>query len=503
MACAYQQLTARFARIGDLEAASAFLSWDEATMMPEGGAVARGQSLATLSGIVHELLTQGEMADLLARVKEDMPGLDAWQLANVREMQRRYDNAIALPTELVEAHTQAAVACEKLWRKAKAEADFSIVLPAFTQLLALTRTGADAKARQLGLSPYDALLDQYEPGLKEAYIAPLFEELGNFLPGFIRAVLAKQAQEPAPLPLMGPFPQAAQERLARELMAQVGFDFMHGRLDASAHPFCGGIPDDVRITTRYSEADFTRALMGVLHETGHALYERGLPALWRRQPVGQARGMAMHESQSLIIEMQAGRSQEFLLYLAQLVRQNFLTAQNPQEQGFEAHNILRLYRQVRPSMIRVDADEVTYPAHILVRWRLERALIAGEISPDMLPEVWRLEMKNLLGITPANDAEGCLQDIHWYCGLYGYFPTYSLGAMIAAQLYTKACEDAPQIPAGLKMGDFSLLLAWLRQHVHAQGSFTDTQNLLQAATGQALNVEIFKAHLHRRYLQAP
>jgi len=309
-------------------------------------------------------------------------------------------------------------------------------------------------------------------------------------------VLDRQAQQPAPLPLEGPFPIAKQEALARKLMAAVGFDFEHGRLDVSLHPFCGGVPDDVRITTRYNEDDFMSALMGVLHETGHAMYERGLPRDWRLQPVGEARGMAMHESQSLLVEMQASRSREFVAWLAPLVREAF-GASGP---AWEADNLLRHYNKVEPDFIRVDADEVTYPAHVILRYRLEKALIAGEMELEALPTEWNKGLKELLGITPPDDRLGCLQDIHWYDGAWGYFPTYTLGAMTAAQLFAAAKKAHPEIPAALGQGNFAPLMGWLRQHVHSQASSAGFEEIVAKATGEPLNPKVFEAHLKARYL---
>jgi carboxypeptidase Taq len=279
-------------------------------------------------------------------------------------------------------------------------------------------------------------------------------------------------------------------------MAAVGFDFEHGRLDVSAHPFCGGVPDDVRITTRYNEDDFTIALMGVLHETGHAMYERGLPKDWRLQPVGEARGMAMHESQSLMVEMQACRSREFVTYLTPLARETF-GGSGP---AWEAENLLRHYNEVKPDFIRVDADEVTYPAHVILRYRLEKALIAGEMELEALPSEWNRGLQDLLGITPPEDRLGCLQDIHWYDGAWGYFPTYTLGAMTAAQLFAAAKAAHPEIPAQLGQGNFAPLMAWLAENVHAQASSAGFEEILEKATGKPLDPAVFKAHLKARYL---
>jgi carboxypeptidase Taq len=279
-------------------------------------------------------------------------------------------------------------------------------------------------------------------------------------------------------------------------MAALGFEFERGRLDISAHPFSGGATDDVRITTRYSDEDFGRALMGVLHETGHALYELGLPAAWRHQPVGTARGMALHESQSLLVEMQACRSREFAEFVAPLIRTAFGVA-GP---AYEPENLYRAGIRVSRGLIRVDADEVTYPAHVVLRYRLERALLAGDLALADLPGAWRDSMRELVGIEPPDDRLGCLQDIHWPGGAWGYFPTYTLGAMIAAQLFQAARAEHPGIPDAIAKGDFSLLLGWLRRNVHGKASRHTTRDVLCQATGKPLEIGVFRAHLEQRYL---
>jgi carboxypeptidase Taq len=324
----------------------------------------------------------------------------------------------------------------------------------------------------------------------------VFDDLAAFLPGFRDRVLDHQAKGPAPVKPAGPFAIEKQRALGERLMQVLGFEFEHGRLDISLHPFCGGVPDDVRITTRYNEDDFTQAMMAVIHETGHALYERGLPPDWRHQPVGQARGMSVHESQSLLMEMQASRSRQFIGFVAPLAREAF-GGNGP---AWEEENLYRLYTRVKPDFIRVDADEVTYPAHVILRYRLERALIAGDMTVDDLSSAWNAGMKELLGIVPPSDREGCLQDIHWYDGAWGYFPTYTLGAMTAAQLFDAACRAKPEIPEAIGRGDFAPLLAWLRAHVHGHGSRLPNGALLTQATGRPLDPAVFKRHLETRYL---
>lgn len=492
---AYQELESRFTRLSMINDALGILDWDSQTMMPAGAADGRAAQIATLRVLAHELLTDSRLADTLAEA-ESLPALSPWQRANLREMHHTWVHANAVPAELVEASSRAASACEMIWRTARPASDYRSLLPALTEVLELQREIGAAKAATLDCSPYEALLDAYEPGARTARLDSLFDDLAVFLPDFLPRVLERQATLPVPRSIDGRFPVSVQRTLGERLMRVAGFDSNRGRLDVSLHPFCGGATNDVRLTTRYDDADFTVSLMAVLHETGHALYEQGRPAAWLSQPVGAARGMAIHESQSLIIEMQAARSRPFLEFLAPLVRQTF----GRDGPAWQADNLWRHYTRVQPGYIRVDADEVTYPAHIILRYRLERAMVSGDLAPADLPAAWNDGFRDLLGLTPPDDRRGCLQDIHWPSGGWGYFPTYTLGAVIAAQLFDAACRADPGILQGLGRGDFVPLIGWLRTHIHTQGSLLATDDLLTAATGRPLDAAIYRRHLERRYL---
>lgn len=501
---AYQLLHDRFKRIGALSGAQSMLYWDMATMMPPGGAEARGEQLAALQLVQHELLVAPEVEDLLAQAAAEVTGeatdgdLYRWRVANLREMRRLHVEATAVPARLVEALAKACRRCEMQWRQARQQSDFASVRPALAEVVALVREAAAARGDAQGLSPYDALLQQYQPGLRAARVEVLFAPLRVALPELIEGALAQQAARPAPLPPAVPFPLERQELLVRRLMQQLGFPFEQGRLDTSMHPFSGGTPDDLRITTRWDQSDYSSALMGVLHETGHALYEVGLPKTWRLQPVGEARGMAIHESQSLLLEMQVCRSPAFLRFLAPLLAQSFGV-----DPAWEADNLFRLATRVERGHIRVDADEVTYPAHVLLRYALEPALLSGDLPLEELPGAWAAASRDLLGVEPPDDRHGCLQDIHWYDGAFGYFPTYTLGAMAAAQLFQAALAAHPEIAEDIARGDITRLLAWLRAHVHGQGSLLEWEELVEAATGQPLDPEVYLRHLRERYLSAP
>jgi carboxypeptidase Taq len=496
MTTAYLELERRAGRIGRLRAVGAILHWDMATGMPAGAAESRGEEMACLDTTLHEMATRPDMADLVAAAEVEAVALDPWRRANLREIARIWRHAAAVPADLVARASKAASRCEVAWREARPANDFPGLLPLLAEVLASQRELAAAKGAALGLAPYDALLDLYEPGGRDVEIARVFAPLIQALPELIDRVLAHQARQPRPTAPKGPFPIAAQEALARRLMAALGFDFARGRLDVSHHPFCGGTPDDVRVTTRYTLDDFRPALMGVLHETGHALYEAGLPADWRYQPVGDARGMSVHESQSLLVEMQVCRSLPFMRFAAPLIADAF-GADGPE---WSAENLHRLGLTVARSLIRVDADEVTYPAHVLLRWRLERAMIAGDLSLADLPGAWNDGMVELVGIRPPDDRDGCLQDIHWPSGAFGYFPTYTLGAMTAAQLFQAARTRIDGLDAAITCGDFAPLVAWLRDAVHGQASLATTTELLTRATGGPLDPAPFLAHLEARYL---
>ncbi|WP_029002506.1 carboxypeptidase M32 [Azorhizobium doebereinerae] len=493
---AYSALSAHFGRAAALSNALGILQWDSDTMMPKGAVGTRSDSMALLRVLAHEMVTDPRIGDWISDAEADT-GLDTWAKANIREIRRVWTVETAVPADLVEASSKAISICEMTWRQARADADFKALLPTLAEVLKLQREIGRAKGEKLGLSAYDALLNDYEPGGSSQRIDALFADLADFLPGFTEEALAVQARRPVDAPLEGPFAIEAQRALGVKLMGVLGYDFERGRLDVSTHPFCGGADNDVRITTRYNESDFAQALMGVMHETGHALYEQGRPQNLLGQPVSQARSMSVHESQSLLMEMQACRSREFLHFAAPLMRAAF-GGSGP---AWDADAMWRRYTRVARGFIRVDADEVTYPAHIILRYRLEKALIGDEMPLSELPAAWNAQMKDLLGVVPPDDRLGCLQDVHWPSGGWGYFPTYTLGAMTAAQLFDAAKRTDTDILPGIARGDFTPLVRWLRANIHSQGSLYQTDDLLTHATGRPLDAAVFKAHLRHRYIE--
>lgn len=490
----YDILERRFRQIGDLQHAEAMLGWDEAVMMPVGGGDARAESLATLTATVHRLISAPDNAELIdAAAAEE---LDAWQRANLREITRSWREAVALPESLVTARSLAGSRCEQAWRSARPRQDWRAIEPLLAEVVALTREMARCLGNAAGLAPYDALLDRYESGVSQALIDPMFAELKLFLPEFAERVIASQ---PPVRSFPDAIPAARQGGLGRALMVALGFDFERGRLDTSHHPFCGGDPDDTRITTRYDETAFLSSMMGVLHETGHALYQQGLPAAWRRQPVGDSLGAAVHESQSLLMEMQVCRSRPFIEFAAPLIREHLDPGSN--DAAWASENLYRHSTHVAKDLIRVDADEVTYPLHIIMRYELEQALLQGDLEVSDIPGAWAEKMQAYLGIdTRDNLADGCMQDVHWFAGLVGYFPTYTLGALIAAQLYARARAVVPDLEASIARGDFAPLLSWLRTNVHGKGALQRAAELIEEVTGAPLGTAAFRAHLEARYL---
>jgi len=491
MTTAYKSLVERFARLNALQEAAGILGWDRETMMPPGAAEGRAEQLAALELVCHGMLTAPDLCDLLDAA-EGEDGLGDGERANLAAMRREWRQANAVPPDLVEALSHATSAAQQVWLKARPAGDFAIFLPAFTEVLNLIRQAAQAKAEASDKALYDALIDDYDPGLTQARINPLFDRLRAVLPGILDNVRSRQVR---PLSPRGPFPIARQRELGLKLMTAVGFDFASGRLDVSAHPFTGGTPSDVRITTRYDEEDFTSGMMAVMHETGHALYEQGLPKAWHGQPAGRAISMTIHESQSLLIEMQVSRDAMFLEFAAPLMRAAF-GADGP---AWEVDNLVRLAGWVEPGFIRVDADEITYPMHIILRYGLEKALLAGDLAPADVPGAWNDGMQDLLGIRPPDDRLGCLQDIHWAHGLFGYFPTYTLGALAAAQLFRAARAAIADLADSIRAGDFAPLLTWLRSNVHEWASLLTSDEIIERATGAPLGTAAFEAHLQERY----
>jgi carboxypeptidase Taq len=462
-------------------------------MMPTRGAAARAAAMAEMAGVLHRLRTDPALVRLLQGAASEP--LDETAGANLREMQREWRASNALPPALVEAVSLAGARCEHAWRAQRPANDWAGLLGNLREVVRLAREVSQRLADATGLAPYDALLDQFEPGMRSAEVDRLFGELQEWLPGLVRRAQALQSREVVIEPV-GPFPKAAQRALSLAVMAQLGFDFEAGRLDESTHPFSGGVPEDVRLTTRYRDDDLMQSLLGTIHETGHARYEQNLPREWLGQPLARPRSMGLHESQSLSFEMQLGRGHAFAGLLAPLLRKHF-----GDQAAFEADNLFRLMTRVQPGFIRVDADELTYPAHVMLRYGIETKLIAGSIEAEDIPALWDEGMRTLLGIdTRGNYKDGCMQDVHWPSGAFGYFPCYTLGAMYAAQWFATIRRAVPDVDELIARGELTAVFDWLRGNVWTQASRWGTAELATRASGEALNAAHFRRHLEARYL---
>lgn len=489
----YQRLEQHQRQLHRFHHLQAICGWDQAAMMPAGGNEARAEALAELEVLVHQKTTTPEMAEWIAGAEAETMSAD--QQANLREIKRQWQNASLIPAALVEAQSLAASKCEHAWRTQRKNNDWAGFLPNLKAVVQHSREVARIRADALQLKPYDAMLALFEPGATTASLDGIFGDLQQWLPDLIRTAVEKQHSRFVVQP-QGPFPVEQQKQLGLAVMKLLGFDFEHGRLDVSTHPFCGGVPTDVRITTRYDEQDFMRSLMGVIHETGHARYEQNLPATWRGQAVYSGRSMGIHESQSLFFEMQLARHPVFLSLLTPMLRKHF-----GEQKAFEPENLQRLYTRVKPDFIRVDADEVTYPAHIILRYEIERALIEGEIEVEDIPALWNSKMQQWLGLSTAGDyRNGCMQDIHWTGGAFGYFPSYTLGAMYAAQFRFALERQSGDLGKLIASGHLSQVFEWLRDNLWSKGCLLDVNTLVTQASGEPLNPRWFRQHLEHRYL---
>lgn len=490
---AYKQLEDRFTQITALKQIDSLLDWDRSVLMPEAAVNQRARQVEVLNIKIHEMQTDPQVGEWLAKV--DKKALSPWQAANLRIMEWQYKHATAVPADLVARKMNQETRTEVIWRKARAENNFAMVQGELANLLSIVREHAAAKSEVLGTCKYGALMDSYAPGMSVAEVDAAFEDVADFLPSFINEVLDKQQE---PLPLGAPFDIPTQQKLCQQVCELIGYTPDWGRLDISLHPFSSGIGNDVRITTRYKEEDFTDAMQGVAHEAGHGFYDHNTPAEWHHQPVGasQNMGMAIHESQSLSIDMQMGRSLEYWQFMAPHVQKAF----GRTDAALSAENLHRHVTRVSRSFIRVEADEVTYPAHVILRYRLERAMVEGKLDVKDLPDAWRAGMRELIGAEPPSDRLGCLQDIHWYFGAFGYFPAYALGAFIAAQLADKMKRDIPDVLAQVARGNITAYTGWLKDNVQAKACLLTPPDLIREATGQPFSTYYFKKHVTERYL---
>jgi len=497
----FAKLDALNRKLEALDHAQAMLGVDEAVMMPTGGGEKRAEAMAGLAGLAHEMASAPHVGDWIADAEAEP--LDEAHRTALREFKRQYINLTCLSSDFVAKQVNARIRCEQLWRELRPKGDWKGFFPAFEGIVSLAQEEAQRRAEVLKLAPYDAMIEQFDPGSRSAEIASIFADLKAFLKDFIPQALEAQARRRAARPIKpftAEFPIDKQKALGLALMKAVGFDFDHGRMDVSHHPFCGGVPDDVRMTTRYNTHEFLSALMGILHETGHGLYEQGLPKHLSHWPSAKARGMATHESQSLFQEMQVSRTAHFWTFALPLAKHHLGTEQLGR---FDVDDMLAYVHHIERGLIRVEADEATYPLHVILRFEIEQDLVTGKLSAKDVPEVWDQKMRDYLGLsTIDNPKDGPMQDVHWPSGAFGYFPSYTLGALMAAQQWAAVERAIPDVTEQIRDGDFAALNDWRRDNIWSKASTVSTPELMRQATGEPLTARYFENHLKRRYLDA-
>ena len=499
---AYAELVRRSKESGVLNSCAAVLGWDQQTYMPRNGAGLRGEQMALLASLSHQKFTDPKVGELLAAVEgSDLvadPVADA--AANVRELRRAYDRATKLPQSLVEELARVTTQAQQAWEQARKANDFPTFRPWLEKVVELKRQEAQAvlAAKPLAASHlYNALIEEYEPGTTVAELKELFAGLTRELAPLVRAI-AEAPRKPDRSLLERDFPVDRQKVFAEAAAAAFGFDFHAGRLDTTAHPFCSGFgPGDCRITTRYNPRFFSEAFFGVLHETGHALYEQNLPSEHFGTPLGVACSFGIHESQSRLWENQVGRGRPFWEHFFPRLKQTFPAALSDVTLDAFASAV----NDVRPSLIRVEADEATYNLHVALRFELELALLSGNLTVAELPGAWNERFKALLGLDVPDDARGCLQDIHWSFGGIGYFPTYTLGNLYAAQLMAAARRDlgGDELNSDFRRGEYGRLKTWLTTNIHRHGQRFRAGELCRRATGEPLGPKPFLSYLHEKF----
>ncbi len=491
----YERLLAISREAVTLESVNCLLAWDQETVMPRSGAAHRAEQLALTARLAHERLTSGEVGDCLAECESALAGEDPLSeiSVNLRELRWRYDRRRKLPPRLVEELARATSLAHADWVEARRSARFGLFAPRLERIVALKRE--QAACYGCGCSAYESLLEDFEPGERERNLEGLFSELGAALPPLVERI-ESACERLDPSALAGDFPVDRQRMFGEMAAAAMGFDFSAGRLDEVVHPFCTTVgPGDVRITTRFERANFAQAFFGILHEAGHGLYEQGLKREHYGTPMGEAVSLAIHESQSRLWENMAGRGRAFWTHFLPRARGVFHDALA----GVELESFLRAVNRVRRSFIRVEADEVTYNLHIVLRFELERSLVRGDLAVKDIPGAWNERFKALFGLDVPDDSSGCLQDTHWASGLIGYFPTYCLGNLYAAQFYAAALKDIAGLEEKLAAGDLSALTGWLRENIHSQGMRHRAPELVRVVTGKPLDSGPFLSYLRRKY----
>ncbi len=489
----YEQLKDRLATISDLGSVRTLLFWDRQTYMPTGAVPGRAEQAATLSRISHEMLTDPKTEMFLDSAGEPDPSSEEGAL--IRRARRDYELAAKMPADLVARTSRVSALAEPAWVRARKESDWSLFAPHLAEVISLKREAAEF----LGYEdhPYEALVNAYEPGAKKAQLEAMFEELKTGIVPLIRSVAERSREgEDRAAPLYGEFDEARQEEFGRTVISAFGYDWERGRQDRSVHPFCMSTgPGDVRMTTRFDGTWLSPALFGTMHEAGHALYAQGVDPAYARSPLDGGTSPGVHESQSRLWENLVGRSRPFWSHYYPKLREVFPEALK----GVDVEAFYRAINVLKPSTIRVEADEVTYNLHILLRFELEVALIEGTLSVADLPTAWNAKMEEYLGIIPENDSAGVLQDMHWAGGVFGYFPSYAIGNVLSVQLFDEALEARPEIPEQIQVGKFSTLLGWLGENVHRHGCRYYPDELIEMVTGRPLDTAPYLYYLNKKF----
>jgi carboxypeptidase Taq len=490
------KLRQRWRQIHDLQEAQGLLDWDQQTMMPKRGAEQRGQQAAALATVAHEKLIAPELGDLLAAAEAETAGGsdgDPDLSADLRELRRERERAVRLPAELVAEQARVCTLAQSAWEEAHTAGAFAPFAPHLERVLQVMREVA-AALRNGEASAYDVLLDEYEPGMNEAALEQIFSDLRPPLVDLLGRLQGATHQVRTDV-LRGHYPVKAQERFLRDLVARMGLDLEAGRMDRSVHPFTAGTLRDVRITVRYDEETPLPALFGAIHEAGHALYEQGLDPQRFRDPSGGYCSLGIHESQSRLWENLLGRSLPFWRFFLPRLKEAIPGALA----GVALEAFHEAINAVQPSLIRVEADEVTYNLHIILRFQLERALVSGDLTVADLPGAWREQCANLLGLEPSSDSEGALQDVHWSAGLFGYFPTYALGNLYGAQFLEAMRGSLGDLDDLMTRGELAPIKGWLNEAIHRRGRRHLAPELCQQVCGAPLTSDALLQHLERKY----
>jgi carboxypeptidase Taq len=490
-----KKLLERLALIGNLRRAGAVLEWDMQTYMPPGAAEARGEQMAAVVEIAHKMSTSEETGRLLEAAEQENAGSDPNGDASRLLSNARYDfdRQTKIPADLAAEMTRHSAVSQAAWQMARAENDFASFAPFLEKTFEMERQAADLYGWEV--ERYDALLNLFERGAKTTEVSAMFAELKPHLVELTRAIAESPRRSDA-VPIRGRFPTTEQNALTLDVVQKLGYDLEHGRQDVAAHPFCTSFSRwDVRITTRFDENELGPAFYASLHEAGHGLYEQGMPADHDNDPIGDSASSGVHESQSRMWENLVGRSRAFAEFITPTLKRAF----PDQLADLTVDRYYRAVNRVEPSLIRVEADEVTYNLHVLLRFELERALLEGELAVKDLPDAWNAKMKEYIGIEPPNDSDGVLQDVHWSGGLIGYFPTYSIGNVMSGQLWHAIGAQIPDLEDRIRRGGFAQLLGWLRTNVHEQGRRYLPNELIERATGEPLTARYYLEYLKAKY----